>query len=123
MLVFNSTCFEQITTKVNIPLSNFDIAEFTGVDSGLPGGSAAGRQAGSLQTSPPCGASVEDTVYDLQGVVSHSGTLHGVSDDTAFSQCSSELYVHSVIFFVLRWSGSLHRLRVGPGVRRERRGE
>lgn len=83
---------------MNIPLSNFDIAEFTGVDSGLPAGSAAGRQAGSLQTSPPCGASVEDTVYDLQGVVSHSGTLHGVSDDTTFSQYSSELYVHSVIF-------------------------
>jgi hypothetical protein len=54
---------------VGIPLSNFDIAEFTG---------AAGRPGESPQTSPSGGASVQDTVYDLQGVVSHSGTLHGV---------------------------------------------
>ena len=52
----------QISTKVSIPLEDLDIAEFT-------------------QSSPEssAGVSLQDTLYDLQGLVSHIGTLHGVS--------------------------------------------
>lgn len=69
----------QINTKVNIQLTDFDISEFIGTSTGCDDDNGTknvspGSAGGVMGVN--CGKS--DTVYNLQGVVSHSGNLHGV---------------------------------------------
>ena len=60
--------FMKITSGVKIPLRNWNIAEFMGKTARTRCGSGGGSGSGSS----------DDMLYDLQGLVSHSGTLHGV---------------------------------------------
>lgn len=75
---------------MDIQVNNWDISEFTSgaqVQSSIPGDSAdtpdlrhvspGSGGAWSSAYREPWGSG--DTLYDLQGLVSHSGTLHGVS--------------------------------------------
>ena len=104
---FDAILSKKITSKVTFPLQNLNIDEF--MYSSETSSSGTAQVAGNAASS----------VFDLQAVVTHSGTLHNVSKQIAKSYYSYSMliyyqyyHLHLSILFIRFYLplGSLHSL-------------